>query len=692
MARAGAALTAEDLPVGESAPGRQNRPPPPQPPPRHVQLEQGLGTDDPQATVPGPSSPSSPQKHRPKITRDAVLFQEFGTAAAQVYNKVVKYKDLEDIYKRWERMIPQGEMDTYVNAVKYAASQPMSSEKQFEAVMHATRRKFKIQPKRSQMLYLYTALSNEGLIPRECDLKHYLVKKASKSQSGVLVITVLTSPYPKVGEKVQRFSCQWNCYYCPNQPGQPRSYLHDEPAVQRANLSDFDPVMQFTDRCVTLAMNGHPVDKIELLVLGGTWASYPHRYQEDFIRDLFFAANTFHSRSKRPKRSLLEEKTINEKAQCKIIGVTLETRPDTINADELIRMRMLGCTRVQLGIQHTKDRILDRVNRGHGRSHAVRAIRLLKEAAFKVDIHLMPVLPDATVEDDREMFMDVLYSPDLQADQWKIYPCEITPWTVIKKWFEEGSYVPYPSEQLSELLCEVKPQVHPWIRLNRVIRDIPNQYILGGAVVNPNMREEVLETMARRGLSCRCIRCREIKGDFKASQTAALVHRTYAASGGMEHFLSFETEDRKKICAFLRLRLNKEPPIDNPFSELEQTALIREVHVYGQLIATSDRKTQKTQHFGFGRQLLRKAEELARREGYHRIAVIAGVGSREYYRKFGYQMEGQGEYLVKLLPRWWSRIFLSLGAVLGCGLLALAFAVLVMNLDLSKSIMLRSEL
>ena len=242
-------------------------------------------------------------------------------------------------------------------------------------------------------------------------LQSILVKKRGKSHSGVLVITVLTSPYPKVGKKTQRFSCKFNCYYCPNEPGQPRSYLRDEPAVLRANRNQFDPILQFHDRAATLAMNGHPVDKIEILVLGGTWSSYPKSYQESFVRDLFYAANTFWDRdnpSREPK-SLAEEQLENETARSKIIGLTLETRPDCIDADELRRFRRYGCTRVQLGVQHTDDAILKLVNRGHGLQATIDGMRRLMDCGYKVDAHLMPDLPGSTVQKDRDMLKYVLF-------------------------------------------------------------------------------------------------------------------------------------------------------------------------------------------------------------------------------------------------------------------------------------------
>ena len=380
---------------------------------------------------------------------------------------------------------------------------PPESEQKLTKAMAPLRKKYKIAPRKAQILHAYRGMVADGRVAaRSTMLEEVLTTKASKSQSGVLVVTVITSPYPSVGGgKPQKFSCEWNCYYCPNQPGQPRSYLRDEPAVLRANQNRFDAVMQFTERCATLAQNGHPVDKVELLVLGGTWASYPAEYREAFCRDLYFAANTFWERCKRERFSLAVEQNLNESASTKIIGLTLETRPDTITVAELRLLRSYGCTRVQLGVQHTDEAVLAKVNRGHGRVATAVALQLLKDACYKVDIHLMPNLPGASVEIDKQMFDAVLTDPLLQADQWKIYPCETVPWTVIKKWFDEGSYVPYDEAALTEVLLYGKSRVHPWIRLNRVVRDIPSNYIFGGVDARPRESPESLHDSLSSKLS-----------------------------------------------------------------------------------------------------------------------------------------------------------------------------------------------
>lgn len=492
-------------------------------------------------------------------------------------------------------------------------------------------------------------------------LERYLVFKAPRSQSGVLVVTVFTSAYPDG----QRFSCQWNCYYCPNEPGQPRSYLLNEPGVRRANRLEFDPYRQFEERVRSLVAIGHPADKVELLVLGGTWESYPVAYRDRFIRDLFYAANTMFdppSTPRRPPLDLLQEQLLNESAHCKIIGVTLETRPDTVNPAMLVELRRYGCTRVQLGVQHTDDGILTYVNRQSTREDTRNAIKLLKDSCFKVDIHLMPDLPGATPALDRVMFDDVLSDPYLQADQWKVYPCQTTPFTVIEQWYKEGKYVPYGLDNLIEVLLYAKARVHPWIRINRVIRDIPVDYVLAGVEV-ANLRQLLALKLRERGERCRCIRCREVKGDKDVAhkaKAAVLRERRYAASEGTEVFLSFETPTAEEtILGFLRLRLDMQNR-DCPFSELDACALIRELHVYGNLLPTYTEEAgagagaaapAAAQHTGIGRRLLERAEAIAREAGYTQIAVISGVGVRGYYKRRGYHLVAahRGGFLIKAL-------------------------------------------
>ena len=530
-------------------------------------------------------------------------------------------------------------------------------------------------PKKAAMRRMYMKLLRSKRITANEGLEEYLIAKASRTKSGVMVVTVLTSPYPPAdggdGSKLQKFSCKHNCYYCPKEPDMPRSYLSDEPAVQRGWKHHWSAIAQFTARLWTYFLNGHKADKIELLVLGGTWSEYPRQYQEGFIRDCFYAANTFYELMElsgntslseqaqkeriRARLSLEEEQSMNESAKCRIIGITLETRPDSIDEAELQRLRYYGCTRVQIGIQHTSNEILEHINRGCTNQDAIRCVKLLKNVGFKLDLHLMPDLPGSSVEMDEEMFFLVLNSSRIQADQWKIYPCQTTKHTVIRQWFERGEYQPFTPQELLALLVKVKCHVHPWIRLNRVIRDIPNQYIVGGNEVT-NLRQFLEHSMKKKGAKCACIRCREIRGkqlDFGDTKNNEIVLkiRSYESSDGIEYFVSYETVNEETIFGFVRLRICGDFEIaKDVFPELVGCAMVRELHVYGQMVPVFTKQLTKTQHIGFGKKLMNAAEVIAVKNGYRRMSVIAGIGTRNYYRKMGYTLKGT--YMVKTLRNW----------------------------------------
>ena len=569
-----------------------------------------------------------------------------------------KVSNIEDIcsfnpeFKKRE-VIPDGKREIIIDFVKELCKYTYENKKQFIKTLQKVRKIYRMSPSMFQLFYIYRELRREHNLEENLSLEEHLTTKTVRRLSGVMVITVLTSAHPTYKlpngrVKKQRFSCKHNCYFCPNEKGQPRSYLKDEPAVARANRNEFDAVKQFYDRASTYYTMGHPVDKVELLVLGGTFSEYPHQYQEEFVRDLFYAANTFYETTKRDRLSLAEEQVINESAKCKIIGLTLETRPDSITPEEIKRFRYYGCTRVQIGVQHTDDEILDRINRGCYLEDTIRAIKLLKDSCYKIDIHLMPDLPFSTPEIDNKMFDMVLESPDLQVDQWKIYPCEVVPWTVIKKWHDEGLYESYGQEKLIEVILNVKRKVHPWIRLNRVIRDIPNQYITGGNDVT-NLRQHLIQMLKDRGEKCRCIRCREVKGKKIHPKDIKLFVRKYNASGGKEYFISFETKDENTILGFVRLRLVRNTSVD--FLEpIKNAALIRELHVYGNmkpLFKFDKKKNSKTQHSGLGTKLMKKAEEIALENDFEKIVVISGIGVKNYYKKLGYHKEGT--FMVKSL-------------------------------------------
>lgn len=576
--------------------------------------------------------------------------------------KIDQKMDLEEIIPEPLNLIQ--DQDSMQKIVFELVSSGIDSKKKLQKFTVEKRKEYKLAIGNTQLLYTYRTMVKSGMVDKQASLEELLKAKVGRGLSGVFVITVMTSAYPKVpaqsGEKVEKFSCPYDCHYCPNEPGQPRSYLLNEPSVLRANRNNFDAISQFRDRGFTYITNGHDLDKVELLVLGGTWSSYPKEYKDEFIRDLFYAANTIYDHDyddrPRPRLSIEKEQELNETSNCRIIGLTIETRPDQIYRKELQQLRQYGVTRVQLGIQHTDDNILKLINRQCTTKDTIKAIKLLKDCCFKVDIHIMPDLPGSNPVLDRDMFDRILDDPDLQADQWKIYPCEVTPYTKIKKWYEEGSYKPYGEIDLSkplgdqqnalfELLIYVKHWIHPWIRLNRVIRDIPNTYIIGGNSVT-NLRQHLQTEMEKRELVCRCIRCREVKNQKSDLSKAILVVREYEASSGTEHFISFESPDNKILYGFLRLRICQVGK-NKIFPELTGCALIRELHVYGQVVRVNSDKKNEVQHFGFGRKLVEEAERISLENGYKRIAVISGVGVKGYYRKLGYF--DTDNYLIKTM-------------------------------------------
>lgn len=509
-----------------------------------------------------------------------------------------------------------------------------------------------IFPKSYLLSYYLTKVRNNEL--EYNNIIHYgLIRKISKSHSGVSVITILTSAYPSYvdpisGEKkVQTFSCPNDCAYCPTEKGQPKSYLSSEPAVQRAIRNDYDPVKQFMDRGRALIRNGHIVDKVEIIVLGGTWSCYPDQYKEEFIRDTYYAANTLYS-APYPKMSLTDEMKRNETAKCRIIGLTLETRPDKINPREIEKLRTYGCTRVQIGVQHTDDDVLRYINRGCLHRHTVRAIKLLKNAGFKVDIHIMPDLPGSSLEKDREMFRKLRNDPNLQVDHEKWYPTAVTPHTKIAEWYSSGKYKPYGEKgnELFTLLAEEYLKAPEWVRINRIIRDIPTKEIIGGNK-NVSMRKDLDEYLKQNNLRPREIRSREVKMSVVDPKNINIIKRRFESSGSMEYFISMEDTENDKLLGFTRLRLPIKRGKEHYLKELRGCALIRELHVYGFLNPVGGTQNHNAQHKGYGKRLLLEAEKIAKEHNYNKIAIISGNGVREYYRARGYNLEGT--YMVKTL-------------------------------------------
>jgi ELP3 family radical SAM enzyme/protein acetyltransferase len=514
---------------------------------------------------------------------------------------------------------------------------------------------YKVTVSNAELIRIYNFLNINDL-----ELKNIITKKKCKSDSGVLVVTVLTSAHPEYldddgNTRVARFSCKHDCAYCPNEPAhegnnwvpQPRSYLYSEPAVMRANDNGFDAIRQMNARITALINMGHVADKLEVIVLGGTWSEYPRSYQDKYITDLYYAANIFFDIQKRPVESLEKEIEINENAKIHIIGLTLETRPDTITLDEIRNFRRYNCTRIQLGVQHTHNDVLKKINRGHNIECVYDAIKLLKNNCYKVDIHIMPNLPGSSYEKDKDMLDAVLYDDRIQVDQYKIYPTAIVPFTKIQKWYEEGSYIPYEDNKLFELIKDFKIRVQKYKRLNRIIRDIPSHYIEAGYSKHyVNMRQLLQDDMKKNNWRCNCIRCREIKGNIVKFDEVMLNVETYRSSDADEYHISIDSScENDYLIGFLRLRINNN--YENVLPVLKGAALIRELHVYSNLNGVGKHIDGSMQHKGYGKQLILEAEDIARTLGFKKMAIISGTGVRNYYRKLGYEL--QDTYMVKYL-------------------------------------------
>lgn len=449
--------------------------------------------------------------------------------------------------------------------------------------------------------------------------------KPTRTLSGVTTVTVLTKPYPCPGE----------CVFCPDHVDMPVSYLPDEPGAMRAYQHGYDPYQQVEARIEALYEIGHPTEKVELLILGGSWSSYRKDYQTWFIKRCFEAMN------RAPAETLQEAQAENEHAEHKNVGLVVETRPDLMDRQELAWLRQLGVTKVQIGVQSLDDRILALNKRGHRTVDTIRGVSLLRSAGFKIVAHWMPNLVGATLESDREDFRRLW---DLIApDELKIYPTQLLEDTELYRIWEAGEYQPYTTQELIELIAGLKLTIPRYCRVNRIIRDIPSQNVVEGNK-RTSLRQDVHRYLEARGESCQCIRCREVRNQDVEVDRLELEEQVYRVSGFEEHFLSFQTED-DQIAGFLRLTLPGEEALDSGLDDLQEAALIREVHVYGQSLQVGQEIVGAPQHAGLGTSLLAEAEAAARQAGFSKIAVIAAVGTRQYYLDRGYQ---RGElYLVK---------------------------------------------
>lgn len=476
---------------------------------------------------------------------------------------------------------------------------------------------------KSVLVRAYRELVRAGEWEADPDLLARIRLKPSRTLSGVTVVTVLTKPYP----------CPGKCIFCPTDVRMPKSYLPDEPGAMRALHHEFDPYDQVRARLEAYHAVGHPTDKVELLILGGTWNSYRRDYQEWFVRRCFDAMNGVDS------DTLTEAQARNEDARHRNVGLVVETRPDHVDPAELAWFRTLGVTKVQMGAQSLDDRVLALNRRGHTVAETLAATALLRAAGFKIVLHWMPNLLGASLESDREDFSRLWEG--FCPDEIKIYPTQLLANAELHEYWQRGEYQPYETEELIELLVGVKPEIPRYCRVNRVIRDIPSTNVVEGNR-RTSLRQDVQRELRWRGRRCQCVRCREVRRRSVSFERLAFEDLKYRAEAAEERFLSFVTpEDR--LAGFLRLSLPAPAAPHTGMADLDGAAIIREVHVYGQSLPVGAEQPGAAQHIGLGSDLIERAEMIARERGFRRMAVIAAVGTRRYYQDRGF---ARGEYYM----------------------------------------------
>ncbi|MEM2942899.1 MAG: tRNA uridine(34) 5-carboxymethylaminomethyl modification radical SAM/GNAT enzyme Elp3 [Candidatus Bathyarchaeia archaeon] len=488
---------------------------------------------------------------------------------------------------------------------------------------HSKRHHLHLLPRNSDILSLARQNHLSELLPM-------LQLKRVRSISGVNIVSVMSKPQ----------DCpHGRCAYCPREEGVPSSYTGKEPAAMRGLQNRFDPYLQVRSRLDQLRSIGHSTNKIELIIQGGTFPASSLEYQREFIKGCLDAITGESSAS-------LEEAM--EKAawsRNRNVGITVETRPDYGLEENVDSMLSMGVTRVEVGVQNLYDDIYELVDRGHTVKSVADSFRALKDSGLKVVAHMMPGLPGSNPERDLEAFKRLFEDPDFKPDMLKIYPCLVLKGTKIYDWWVEGAFKPYGLSETVELLTRIKQLVPPWIRIMRIQRDIPADMIIAG-VKKGNLREIVQRRMAERGLRCRCIRCREVghrmlrQEKLPVEDDLSIITRTYQASAGTEFFISTEDPSLDCLVGYVRLRI---PSGEAHRKEIagKRVGLIREMHVVGPVVPVGESDPTLWQHKGHGANLLHEAEERARNEyGCKKILVTSGIGSRRYFMKHGYSLEG----------------------------------------------------
>lgn len=511
-----------------------------------------------------------------------------------------------------------------------------------------------------QLIEKYNELVDSWELEENIIFKKVLRKRWIRSLSWVTVISLLTD----------FFWCPWKCLYCPTFEWLPKSYIPNEPAVMRAELNKFDPIMQIHNRLRALEITGHKIEKNDVRIIGWTWSVYPKEYQENFIKWIYDAFNTYEDMKLhiektdlssdrfasfkikegykiKASKNLEEAKLLNQTAKCRIIWIAIETRPDWITPKEIARLRKFWVTRVEIWYQTTIDEINELNKRWHWNKESINATKLLKDAWFKVVAHIMPNLLWSTPEKDKESLAKVFDDQNFRPDELKIYPMVVTKNSELTKIWENWWFKAYDDETLINLTAELETMIPEYVRLNRTYRDIPGSEILEWSKI-ANLRQIVENRLKAQGIKLVDIRHREIK-DLKNDPKWALLNTyEYEASDWKEYFMTFEDPEDRVIFSLLRLRLPKiNPEIISVLPELEGAALIREIHTFWDQLSIWEKWSTFWQHLGFGKKLIAESERIARENWYKKMAVIAGVWVRQYYEKRWYDLVW--EYMIKTL-------------------------------------------
>ncbi len=473
-----------------------------------------------------------------------------------------------------------------------------------------------------------------ALMPLEAkELLPILKRKATRTISGVTVIAIMTKPYPCPQPEP--------CAYCPGGPtqGSPQSYTGYEPAALRGTQNSFDPYEQVQSRIRQLTAIGHKVDKVELIVMGGTFPATPIEYQTWFIQ------RSLDALTGKDSKSLDEAEANAEVSETRNVGITVETRPDWAKQPHVDAMLSMGVTRVELGVQNPDDEIYNRVGRTHTVADVAMATQIAKDAGLKIVYHMMPGMPGSNPQKDKAAFKRIFTDSAFKPDMIKIYPCLAIAGTKAYEWYQNGSYEPYSTEEAANVIAEIKKTIPPWVRVMRVQRDIPARLILAG-VKKSDVRELVQSKLRAQGSQCQCIRCREVGHRMAVDQVkpdlekVKILTQQYEASEGKEFFISAEDPENNVLLGYLRMRVPS-AKAHRPEITTMPSAIVRELHIYGQLVPVGKHSDSAWQHKGFGQILLKEAERLAGVElGLKKLLVISALGTRRYYMRFGYERDG----------------------------------------------------